>query len=339
MFFFRGIGHCLKLRHCKMLCDRTRLTHDKIKRKMFTKLTDCTAALHVTFWGVVDIEKHHEVTRVVTEIIFPHDDSHDHTLDVFSLSASNTYPKLRKFIEDCVKGMGYVNTYIQTIKYARETLVPQVEIECSFIISNTDTRFCPTGRSFMFTGCHTAVDQWEPRWTKQKSTSSWLKWRRIEAVVTTSSTLSSCLIQSSWQIVMVSSWTQAWSVNLLMSPHTANDWQNLKGVTWLMLNQRHPWATFTSPNCQHSTISGQAYHCCCVPSMLFRARKWIDRSVPLEYRENVQSWMKELHYAKTEKKFKRKKASFKSFLSIRSGGYGILLTDLVAFFSSLGPLL
>ena len=112
-----------------MICDRSRRQRDKAERKVFTKSSECAAGLHITFWGLVNI-KTHTLECVLTELSFPHKSVHNHSLDEFSISASNTFPKLKKFIKECVNmGVGHVNTYIRTMEYAREKLVPQIEKE------------------------------------------------------------------------------------------------------------------------------------------------------------------------------------------------------------------
>ena len=84
----------------------------------------------------------------MTEISFPLAEAHNHKLDEFSIRASDTYPKLKSFIEKCVSnGMGHHNTFIQVRKYARETLVPEIEKQIKKKISVSDTRFYPTRRS------------------------------------------------------------------------------------------------------------------------------------------------------------------------------------------------
>ena len=129
-----------------MICERSKRPGDTAQRKLFTKSSGCTASLNITFWGLVNNETN-TLETVLTELTFPNKSLHNHTLDEFSISASNTFPKLKRFIRDCVDmGVGHVNTYIRTIEYAREKLVPQIEEETGMKISANDTRFFPTKR-------------------------------------------------------------------------------------------------------------------------------------------------------------------------------------------------
>ena len=147
MYFYPGVGVCMRLRNCRMICGRATRPGDKKKRKVFTKSSGCKAALYVTFWAVVET-KSLQIERVVTELTFPLLNSHNHRLDVFSVSASNTSSKLKQFIEECVSnGLGHVNTYIRTMAYASDHLVPEVEETIGKKISPSDTRFFPTKRS------------------------------------------------------------------------------------------------------------------------------------------------------------------------------------------------
>ena len=124
-----------------MICSRSLKPGDSTKKKSFTKSTSCAATLHIVFWAVVDLSSL-KTRRIVTEITFPQKDNHNHRLDEFSIAACNTYSKIKSFIEECVrKGMGHVNTNIQTIKFAREKLIPQVEKETERRICQTDARF------------------------------------------------------------------------------------------------------------------------------------------------------------------------------------------------------
>ena len=103
--------------------------------------------LDIAFWGVIDVPRN-KVINIITEIAYPHKSAHNHSLDVFSISASDTYPKLKAFIQKCVNnGMGHHNTFIQVGKYARETLVPEIEQEIGKKIRSNDTRFFPTRRT------------------------------------------------------------------------------------------------------------------------------------------------------------------------------------------------
>ena len=82
------------------------------------------------------------------EILFPDKEVHNHSLDEFSISASDTYPKLRAYIDNCVSnGMSHHNTFIQVMKYAREELVPEIEKDMGKKIGLGDTRFYPTRRT------------------------------------------------------------------------------------------------------------------------------------------------------------------------------------------------
>ena len=129
-----------------MLCYRAfSFAGDSIEqRSHFTKSTGCKAVLHMKFWGVIDISRR-KIKSLVTEIIFPSKAPHNHSLDEFSIPATDTYPKLRLFIESCVeKGMGHHNTFVQVRKYARDKLIPEVERGIGKKISHGDTRFYPT---------------------------------------------------------------------------------------------------------------------------------------------------------------------------------------------------
>ena len=89
-----------------------------------------------------------KLSSIVIEVVFPDDSSHNHSLDEFSISASDTYPKLKAYIEKCVSnGMGYHNTFIQVRKYARDVLVPEIERKTGKKIGLGDTRFYPTKRT------------------------------------------------------------------------------------------------------------------------------------------------------------------------------------------------
>ena len=89
-----------------------------------------------------------KMESLVTEIEYPSKDKHNHTLDEFSVSASDTYPKLKAYIEKCVDhGMGHHNTFVQVRKFARETLVPSIENAIGKKIGSGDTRFFPTRRT------------------------------------------------------------------------------------------------------------------------------------------------------------------------------------------------
>ena len=82
------------------------------------------------------------------EISFPDKEAHNHSLVEFSISASDTYPKLRAYIDNCVSnGMGHHNTFIQVMEYAREGLVPEIEKDIGKKIGLGDTRFYPTRRT------------------------------------------------------------------------------------------------------------------------------------------------------------------------------------------------
>ena len=84
----------------------------------------------------------------MTEISFPLAEAHNHKLDEFSIRASDTYPKIKNFIESCVnKGMGHHNTFIQVRKFARDVLIPEIEKDIGKKISLGDTRFYPTRRT------------------------------------------------------------------------------------------------------------------------------------------------------------------------------------------------
>ena len=88
-----------------------------------------------------------KIKNIVVEILLPDKETHNHSLDEFSISASDTYPKLRAYIDNCVsKGMGHHNTFIQVRKYAREELVPEIEKDLGKKIGFGDTRFYPTRR-------------------------------------------------------------------------------------------------------------------------------------------------------------------------------------------------
>ena len=84
----------------------------------------------------------------MVELVFPDEESHNHSLDEFSISAADTYPKLKAYIEKCVSnGMGHHNTFSQVRKYAREVLVPEIEKSIGKKIGSGDTRFYPTRRT------------------------------------------------------------------------------------------------------------------------------------------------------------------------------------------------
>ena len=103
--------------------------------------------MNITFWGAVRVTDR-KIKSIVVEMVYPADTVHNYSLDEFSISASDTYPKLKAYIEKCVNsGMGHHNTYIQVRKFARETLVPQIEREIRKKIGLTDTRFYPTRRT------------------------------------------------------------------------------------------------------------------------------------------------------------------------------------------------
>ena len=147
-FYFPGVGVCVNLRNAKMACYRAFNAGCSIdNRKCFTKSSDCKAVLDIEFWAVIAIPVL-KVESIVTEIIYPDKQVHNHSLDVFSISASDTYPKLRSYIEQCVsQGMGHYNTFIQVMKFAREELVPKIEQEIGRKIRKGDTRFFPTRRT------------------------------------------------------------------------------------------------------------------------------------------------------------------------------------------------
>ena len=56
MYFYPGIGCCLRLRRCSMICERSKRPGDTAQRKLFTKSSGCTASLNITFWGLVNNE-------------------------------------------------------------------------------------------------------------------------------------------------------------------------------------------------------------------------------------------------------------------------------------------
>ena len=147
MYYFPGIGVCIKLKSARMICYRTRHSGDSVERKVFTKSSACKAILRIGYWGVLNPIKM-KMYSLVTEIVYPGKDCHDHSLDEFSISASDTFPKLRAYIEKCVdSGMGHQNTFIQVRKFAKETLVPSIEQTIGKKISLDDTRFFPTKRT------------------------------------------------------------------------------------------------------------------------------------------------------------------------------------------------
>ena len=116
-------------------------------RRFFTKMSDCDAVLDIEFWGSVDV-KRMKIKSVVTEITFPNEKSHNHSLDEFSISACETYHEVRAYIDTCVnRGMGHHNTFIQVRKFAREVLVPKIEKDIGKKINISDTRFFPTRRT------------------------------------------------------------------------------------------------------------------------------------------------------------------------------------------------
>ena len=85
------------------------------------------------------------IESLTVEIIFPDGEFHNHSLDEFSISACDTYPRLRSYTETCVsEGMGHHNTFIQVRQFAREVLVPEVEEAIGKKINIGDTRFYPT---------------------------------------------------------------------------------------------------------------------------------------------------------------------------------------------------
>ena len=142
VLYFPGIGVCLKLKQASMACYRGFIGgHSLNERKMFTKASGCKALLNIVFWGVIDVPNM-KITRIVTELVYPEKKAHNHSLDQFSISATDTYPKLKAFIEKCVKsGMGHQNTFIQLRKYAREELIPEIEKDIGKKINQSDTRF------------------------------------------------------------------------------------------------------------------------------------------------------------------------------------------------------
>ena len=86
-----------------------------------------------------------KIKNIVVEILFPAKETHNHSLKEFYISASDTYPKLRAYIDNCVnKGKGHHNTFIQVRKYAREELVPGIEKDLCKKIGFGDTRFYPS---------------------------------------------------------------------------------------------------------------------------------------------------------------------------------------------------
>ena len=145
--YFPGIGVCISLKHARMICYRAFVPGASLDhRKVFTKSCDCDAILDIQFWAVVDVESN--LKSIVAELTFPVEAVHNHDLDVFAISASDTYPKLKGYIEKCVHNcMGHHNTFIQVLKYAREILVPNIEVAIGKKIAPNDTRFYPTKRT------------------------------------------------------------------------------------------------------------------------------------------------------------------------------------------------
>ena len=95
--------------------------------------------LAIRFWDVLDnVAK--KINSIIAEVIYPHTTAHDHSVDEFSVSATDTYRELKAFIDKCVAdGMGHDNTFIQVKKFAREELVPRIEKELGKKISLADT--------------------------------------------------------------------------------------------------------------------------------------------------------------------------------------------------------
>ena len=147
IYYLPTIGVCVNLKSATMICYRALQTGDSKIRSVFTKSCGCPAVLEINFWGVINVSDMKTVS-IVIELKYPGKETHNHPLDEFSVSASDTYPKLKSFIEKCVSnGMGHHNTFIQVRKYARETLVPEIEKQIKKKISVSDTRFYPTRRS------------------------------------------------------------------------------------------------------------------------------------------------------------------------------------------------
>ena len=94
MFYFQGIGICMKLRTARMLCYRAFVGGDSIEdRRVFTKSTDCSSVLDIAFWGVVNRSKM-TIDSLTMEILFLDKELHNHSLDEFSISACDTYRRL-----------------------------------------------------------------------------------------------------------------------------------------------------------------------------------------------------------------------------------------------------
>ena len=131
-----------------MKCYRAFSGGDSIEdRLVFTKSSGCNSVLDIGFLGVINVSNM-TIKSIVTEVIFPDNDTHNHSLDQFSISASDTCPRLRAYIDGCVSnGMGHHNTFVQVRKFAREVLVPDVEKKIGKQISLGDTRFYPTRRT------------------------------------------------------------------------------------------------------------------------------------------------------------------------------------------------
>ena len=147
MYYIPGIGVCFNIKRASMICYRTLQSGDSVDlRETFTKSCGCEAVLGIGYWGVVNSEIKTE--SLVTEIVYPRENSHNHSLDEFSISASDTFPKLKAFIEKCVdSGMGHHNTFVQVRKFAKETLVPSFQKSIQKKIGSGDTRFFPTRRT------------------------------------------------------------------------------------------------------------------------------------------------------------------------------------------------
>ena len=118
-YYFPGISTFINLKNGRMLCHRAFRADDNMdKRSVYTKLTDCDSVLAIQFWGVIDIICN-KIKTIVAEVIYPHTSSHNHSVDEFSVSATDTYPELKAFIDKCVSnGMGHHNTFIQVKKFA-----------------------------------------------------------------------------------------------------------------------------------------------------------------------------------------------------------------------------
>ena len=136
-----------------MLCYRAFAAGRSITdRKYFTKSSDCKAILDISFWGVIDVATM-KINSIVNEIVFPNEKVHNHSLDEFSIPASDTYPKLRSFIENCVtRGMGHQNTFIQVMKLTQEEMVSAIGMEIGKNISRGETRFFPQNVRSISTG-------------------------------------------------------------------------------------------------------------------------------------------------------------------------------------------